>query len=481
MIKDNPQDKNDFKSVNQKKNLEGISGFEVFDFCDEAEIIEPEENKLKESKSGIQNDIVLHSLVIRKNKTTSGLFSTIKELTTTLYYSYTNNSKFDPLKQKTFTIYNTEVEFQRHKTITGLSDHYLSIIYFTYRNNFEAIKGEKGESFTNDNTWGCMLRSCQMLLAKGIFERKKYIFFQNKEKNNPPIKNRSSLDNQFAMYLKKNNDPYVDLLKIRCKVISYFYDNSINIETIYEDHNFDFFRKQIEEISKLSPNILYAQKFKPPFSIDNICYVTGKAGKHNSDLIVINAFIQINKQFFGEEDSFLYFNNEKIKRQKVLDSFCQEVDKEYFEKNCNDKTKTNFILFNQKYHCFKRGGLIFVSLRLGLSKIDDIYIHSMYNFFKSVRNNIGFVSGTNNKGYYFIGVAEGKLLFLDPHFSQKAINPEIDDIQSYFHKDIFLLKPEDLSSALTFGVVINSAEDIIKFFVDIQKLSTENPYFISFE
>ena len=72
---------------------------------------------------------------------------------------------------------------------------------------------------------------------------------------------------------------------------------------------------------------------------------------------------------------------------------------------------------SEKYK-FVKGGLIFISLRLGLQNIESSYIPMIPKLFINLHNNIGFVSGKKKRAFYFIGIIGDKLILADPHFNQ---------------------------------------------------------------
>ena len=83
---------------------------------------------------------------------------------------------------------------------------------------------------------------------------------------------------------------------------------------------------------------------------------------------------------------------------------------------------------------------------------------------------------------YYIGItnhsdlSQAKLLYLDPHSKQRAVDPESDEGQSYCVKYIYVLDPKELSSQLTFGIVINDMTDLRHFIEDIKALIKDKEY-----
>jgi hypothetical protein len=135
---------------------------------------------------------------------------------------------------------------------------------------------------------------------------------------------------------------------------------------------------------------------------------------------------------------------------------------------------------NKKKYNFKKPGIIFISFRLGLNKIYDDYIEIIPKLFSNLHHNIGFVSGKENKAFYFIGFNDNKLLYVDPHLNQTSIKFDLTDILSYSVKDIYLMDIPEISSEITTGVLINSCEDLRLFFNDVKWFIHFYPFFLKF-
>jgi hypothetical protein len=146
------------------------------------------------------------------------------------------------------------------------------------------------------------------------------------------------------------------------------------------------------------------------------------------------------------------------------------------------ETVNIFDYFGEEYN-FEKGGLVFISLRLGLREVDKSFLNIIPLLFSSFRNNIGFVSGKKNKAYYFIGIEENnkdknKLIFADPHLDQDANNK---NITSYEIPKLFLMNPSDLSSSITLGIAISNEKDFIYLLKDLDLFSTNHNDIINFK
>ena len=146
-----------------------------------------------------------------------------------------------------------------------------------------------------------------------------------------------------------------------------------------------------------------------------------------------------------------------------------------------NKNKIDTFTFNDKEYLFVKKGVLFISLRLGLDEIDPDYIPCLKLVFNNVKNNIGFVCGKGHYAYYFIGITGNKLLYLDPHVCQKAVDPSIDNGDSYIVKKIYMVNIEKISSQMTFGFSFNKGQDILEFIQNVMSLPKGKNTFMSLE
>ncbi|ETO28410.1 hypothetical protein RFI_08723 [Reticulomyxa filosa] len=81
-----------------------------------------------------------------------------------------------------------------------------SIIWITYRNNFEVIKGSK---YTSDAGWGCMIRTTQMMFAQGLSR-----YWNNNDStrnDNNKNENKEIIDKQILSYFNDSYDSSLSL------------------------------------------------------------------------------------------------------------------------------------------------------------------------------------------------------------------------------------------------------------------------------
>ena len=220
---------------------------------------------------------------------------------------------------------------------------------------------------------------------------------------------------------------------IKKEIIYLFYDKFINEQECNKN-------KDLKEIyQKLQKKGIIFVEIIPPYSIYILTLLGNCPNIFTSDHNMIKT-IKIDKE--SKDDDYIINNNEKYK--------------------------------------FKKSGIIFISLRLGLQKIEPIFIDMIPLLFTKLKNNIGFVSGKKKKAYYFIGLNGNKLIFADPHFSQNIETNEAN-FPSYSVNELFLVPISEMSSGLTVGVTISSKNDLEEFFKDLTEIRNIKQEFIGLE
>ncbi len=84
--------------------------------------------------------------------------------------------------------------------------------------------------------------------------------------------------------------------------------------------------------------------------------------------------------------------------------------------------------------------------------------------------------------YFSIGInRDNKLIFVDPHFNQQAIDIYQKDcnLTSYFTPELYLMDIRELSSELTLGIGIYNSKQLSLVLEDLTWFSNNYPDFIS--
>lgn len=475
-IEKNDENKKKEKEKNDKNSNEFL-GFEQIEMPKEEEINDftvlsmPSGNSKTKGKGNIKLEELI--IVNKKNKV-QNKSGKLKSKILSLYYSKNDHKyKFDFWNSVQCYIFNNKIEDLKKKNFDNINNSDCFFLYMSYRSKFDNLLNVNLGNYTSDCGWGCMLRACQMMVSRGLIQME--------------IKS-----------LKKGKKlTQADHQEIKKSILYLFYDNYVPLKE-YNKHKY--------------LNYLY-EKYKdkndeyeviPPYSIHILSKLGGTCGEYTSDLQNIKCFKEISHQLFEKYFSFIHFESGGISKQKILETFCKKRDltkdikkNEYImiysmtnisEWNIELNVKTEletvniFDYFGEEYN-FEKGGLVFISLRLGLREVDKSFLNIIPLLFSSFRNNIGFVSGKKNKAYYFIGIEENnkdknKLIFADPHLDQDANNK---NITSYEIPKLFLMNPSDLSSSITLGIAISNEKDFIYLLKDLDLFSTNHNDIINFK
>ena len=364
-----------------------------------------------------------------------------KSLISTLYYNgYALSKKFDknnpniPLyifDNKITNVVNAEIKFL-----------FKTFLYMSYRSGLINLNSIGGGDYTSDCGWGCMLRCCQMMLSKGIIQKKINDHFKNKN---------YSINFKALEYIRK-------------EALYLFTDNYLQLKDIKNHQDFKYYWEQYKSLIKINSEYKSISEVIPPYSIHILCILGKISGEYTSDIKIIKLFKKINSQLFPDFN-IIILECGYISKRKLILSFCEE----YVETKTLNSNYLDTITYNGTDYVFKKEGIVFISFRLGLNELDPNYYDIIPLFFEKFRNNLGFVSGKKNRAYYFVGIdANKKLIFFDPHYNQKITNDLEKDYESYYTENIYLLDIKDLSSELTLGIGIYNFNQFKQFLEDIK-------------
>ena len=393
-------------------------------------------NKLLKNSSNI-----IQIMSVLKPQKINSWKDNFKSLVSSLYYNgYALSKKFDRENPDIpLYIFDTKIENVIKVEIKFLLRTFL---YMSYRSGLVNLKSIGGGDYTSDCGWGCMIRCCQMMLSKGLIQKKMNDFY------------------------KKYNSPlnFKTLESIRKETLYLFNDNYLKIKEVKNHPDFNHYWELYKSLTKINPEYKSISEVVPPYSIHILCKLGNISGQYTSDIKIIKLFSKINSELFPDFN-ILCFECGLISKFKLISSFCEE----YIESNTQNSNYLDTITFNGKDYIFKKSGIVFISFRLGLSELDPNYYNIIPLLFTKFRNNIGFVSGKKNKAYYFVGIDKNSnLIFFDPHYNQ-LINNDIDkDYKTYFTENIYLLDVKNLSSELTLGIGIFNIVQFTQFLEDLQ-------------
>ena len=375
----------------------------------------------------------------------------VKSLFSSLIYNGYGLTKTFNGNKSVFPIYMFDTEIDNIEQFNRMKK---SFLYFSYRSGFTNLNSIGCGDYTSDCGWGCMVRCSQMILSKGLIKKK-------------------------IIDLYGENNTMVDdntMDKIRKETLYLFIDSYLPSEATENHPDFKYFWQNLNNLKKTNSEYKYISEIIPPYSIHILCKLGKCAGIFTSDIKMIKAFSQINEQIFNSIN-LVHFESGFISKKKLITNFCEKY-------NASSSNYLDTIPYNGVDYIFKKGGLIFISFRLGLSKLNPNYYDIIPLIFKKIHNNLGFVSGKKNRAYYFIGIQkDDKLIFVDPHYNQQIKNDFDKDYKTYFTDNFYLLDIKDLSSELTLGIGIFNHKQFIQFMDDLKWFNDNlrNKHFITFD
>ena len=395
----------------------------------------------KQNNFEVINDSFTQNLIrtmsVLNSSKNSSWKDNIKSFVSSLYY---NNHNFSIKLTKESLRYPLYIFDKRiDKIIRDELKYPLhSFLYMSYKSGFNNLNNIGCQNYTSDCGWGCMLRCCQMLLSKALIQKKIYDFFE---------KGNSTLIN------------YKAIQKIRNDILNLFNDNYLPVAIARESEHYSYFWHLYETFARENPIFNSIKEIIPPFSIHILSKLGECAGVYTSNNKMIKVICQINSAIFNSL-SFVHFESGNISKKKLITTFCEEC-----ASFCEEK---DLLTYSGVDYKFIKGGIIFVTLRLGLQNLDESYYNLIPLIFRKIRHNFGIVGGRNNRAYYFIGVqGDNKLIFSDPHLNQEITGNLLKDNEKYFNENLYLMDIKEMSSSFSFGVGIFNKNHLMQFFEDI--------------
>ena len=381
------------------------------------------------------NKSLIKTIAVLKSKDLSSRKGNIKSFITSLYYNLNNSKKFD-VNSPSFPL------FLFDKKITAENKYELStllnsFLYMSYRTGFINLKAVNCPSHTSDCGWGCMLRCSQMILSKGFINKKIFNLSQ------------SSIN---ANLLKK----------LKIETLALFNDNYLSLEEVLSHPDYEYFFMLFENVVKEDSEYNYnsISKIIPPYSIHILCKLGNCSGIFTSDMNMINTIIKINNDLF-DDINIIDFCVGSIKTKQLFREFCQPFN------GSNNYDNSELIHYNGVDYVLKKGGIIFISLRLGYDMLEPEYYKVIPLLFSKFRNNIGIIGGIKKRAYYFIGInGENKLIFVDPHYPQETKDNCDEYYETYNTKNFYLLDIKDMRSQFSLGIGIFGSRQFNEFLED---------------
>lgn len=283
-----------------------------------------------------------------------------------------------------------------------------SRLWFTYRKNFPAIGGTGP---TTDTGWGCMLRCGQMIFSQALMYRHLGRDWQWDSETMHPV--------------------YMQILQN-------FLDKKDSLYSIHQIAQMGVSEGKPVG-SWFGPNTI-AQVLKKLTSFDDWSSLCVHIAMDNTVII---------------DDIKLLCKGDWVLRThcETTQNSCTSSERDRWRSGSKEGVK------HRKNQW--RPLLLFIPLRLGLSEMNSVYNEPFKACFK-FRYSVGAIGGKPNHAYYFIGFYGNNLLYLDPHTTQQAVNPEkmsqIPD-ESYHCVHPSRMNISDLDPSIALGFFCKTEEE----------------------
>lgn len=280
-----------------------------------------------------------------------------------------------------------------------LIDDIRSKLWITYRKNFPPI--DNNTRYTTDRGFGCMIRCGQMVLANALLQ-----------------KNLGREWRWCAKGLESNPDVYSKVLKL-------FQDKEASP---YSIHNIIRVGQQEGKVvgEWFGPNTI-SQALK------RISMALTETEPINSEVVIsIDAALdnvvvvdEIKTRFMQNSNS-ASIDNTSNTHQK------ESVDGGDTKRPSNQQSQATTTRTNQW-----TPGLLFIQLRLGLTKINPLYFSALKKTFQ-FKNSLGIIGGRPNHALYLVGYADEDIIYLDPHSTQLFIDLDLEELEQRWSADVKL-------------------------------------------
>ncbi|XP_026468556.1 cysteine protease ATG4D [Ctenocephalides felis] len=333
--------------------------------------------------------------------------------------------------------------------IEGFKLDFTSRLWLTYRREFATLRSNNtGPSFSSDCGWGCMLRSGQMMLAQALichFLGRGWRWHGE----------RSGMHMTAAAFQED---------RLHRMIVKWFGDKS----------------------SKNSP-----------LSIHALVALGEQAGRRAGDWYGPGAVAHLLKQAVQQaaqentelDNLAVYVAQDcAVYLQDVLDC-CQPTAKinatpPWKQKSSSSQSNTERVSTNSAWKAL----VLLVPLRLGAEKLNQIYGPCLLAML-SQESCIGIIGGRPRHSLYFIGYQDDKLIHLDPHYCQDAVDVWVPDfpLQSFHCKSPRKMNLSKIDPSCCIGFYLPTRHEFESFVQNIQEYlvppscvpgSSEYPMFV---
>ena len=283
-------------------------------------------------------------------------------------FNFNYNRKFLPETEQIHFLYKV-INPNNEKDLDRYNKNIKKILLITYRSKYrKQINIKNRYEYNSDCGWGCMIRSCQMILCRALYKIFKYDY---------------KLEGDIVKH-----------------IIPFIMDKNLNIV----NNNYLGMDSYITKLKELSKKDIV--EIDPPFSIHKIVILGEKFGRTSgewfSDFELPKIYDMINTTFdIVPNLSIIHFNS-FIEIKTILERCFKEIDSDKENNILNDDNKNKIFEIEGKKYLMEKMGLLFVSVRLGLDNVAPDYFPSIKNLF-ACKECLGFIGGkkwTNSASYF---------------------------------------------------------------------------------
>lgn len=328
-------------------------------------------------------------------------------------------------------LYDRKIVVSSKEKYDDLKRMFESIFCFTYRKNFSPIPTLTSRRITSDSGWGCMLRTCQMMLGTA-FRR---------------------------MYLGKRwckadlgRDKHV--VRRYVQILRWFADSPLS-ECFFSVH------RMVEAGKRLgiSPGEWFG-----PASVSQVSKVL--LARHSAAGGPMIAYVASGGTLYTDE--ILNMVREiGLKATNDTSSPSQTQDEE--EKEEDEEEEKDWT----------RAVMIFAPVRLGLDRFNQEFTPSLLQIMK-LPQCLGFIGGSPHHSLYFVGSHGKRLFYLDPHTTYNTFDiraATTTELKTYHCSRIRVMNVSNLDPSLAFGFLCRNSKDLFTLRMALSDINSESKSF----
>ncbi|GAM24913.1 hypothetical protein SAMD00019534_080880 [Acytostelium subglobosum LB1] len=298
-----------------------------------------------------------------------------------------------------------------------------SILWLSYRKDFPAFENT---NITTDIGWGCMVRTGQMLLARGLL---RHLYFNEAipeaDKHRPNSKYRRMMT-WFCDQPGKEHHYSIHRIVHKNKMLTKYHNNSI-LRDFGIEHEDDQNWNNVEEwfaptrISVVLRHLLKSQQ-QPDITItlsDNSSLVPSLKSPSQS-CTIFTSFVPSKSQSSSMDDSYFMVSDGSHGDSSVDSPIKDPLTCSDFGSIITEQWKSIIIM---------------VPIKLGVDRLNDIYFGQIKAMLQ-MPQSLGIIGGKPKQSFYFVGHQDDNLIYLDPHFVHEHSTPDQQNFIDSYHNCI---------------------------------------------